>query len=368
MKIGILTFHRSQNYGALLQAKALQDYLKILGYDVSFIDYWPKYHEDMYKPFSFEKWLKLKFPNKIYTLIKLIFTYHRLVKRRAKTKEYCNKFLNISKATNYDVVIYGSDQIWRKQHQPSFAYYNPVYFGNDYVDTDNKIAYAASMGKIEIDNIEDRQFIKKHLANFNAISIREQDLIERLSQEFGIKYQHVCDPVFLLSRSQWEKHVDKKYIPHEKYILYYRLQPLKETDRMVDELVRQTGYRVIEMRSYIPFLKYGDRYNFTADAQEFVSLICGAEYVVTSAFHGIAMSIIFERQFFFASQKKQANRVVYLFLIIFFNKRFSDGRLTRIDTTDIIDYDNVNLKLDEFRETSRQWLQKELNKCEQRIS
>ena len=94
---------------------------------------------------------------------------------------------------------------------------------------------------------------------------------------------------------------------------------------MVEELVSKTGYKVIEMRSYMPFFHYGRRYRLTADAQEFISLIHGAEYVVTSAFHGIAMSIIFEKQFFFTSQKKQANRVASLLQTLGLESRFADG-------------------------------------------
>ena len=52
MKIGILTYHRSHNYGALLQAIALRKVLADMGNDVTFIDYWPKYHQHTYAFFS----------------------------------------------------------------------------------------------------------------------------------------------------------------------------------------------------------------------------------------------------------------------------------------------------------------------------
>ena len=38
-KIGIVTFHRAHNYGACLQAYALQKYLIQKGYDANIIDY-----------------------------------------------------------------------------------------------------------------------------------------------------------------------------------------------------------------------------------------------------------------------------------------------------------------------------------------
>ena len=40
MKIGILTFHRAHNYGAVLQTYGLQEYIKQLGHDVYIIDLW----------------------------------------------------------------------------------------------------------------------------------------------------------------------------------------------------------------------------------------------------------------------------------------------------------------------------------------
>lgn len=41
MKIGIITLHYALNAGAVLQAFALQTYLKSLGHEVEFIDYVP---------------------------------------------------------------------------------------------------------------------------------------------------------------------------------------------------------------------------------------------------------------------------------------------------------------------------------------
>ena len=52
MKIGILTYHRSHNYGALLQAIATRIVLKKMGHDAYYIDYWPDYHRRMYAMFN----------------------------------------------------------------------------------------------------------------------------------------------------------------------------------------------------------------------------------------------------------------------------------------------------------------------------
>lgn len=363
MKIGILTFHRSQNYGALLQAKALQDYVRELGHEVSFVDYWPDYHEEMYKPFSWQKFKMLTIKGKVRYIFEFIFTCIRLNKRRANTRNYIRRYLNITNDKKFDLVLYGSDQIWRKQHQPTYDWFNPVHWGEGYVETSHKVAYAASMGQIEIETPKDREFIKSHLNQYDAVSIREKDLIDRLIKEFGLDYPMVCDPVFLLTKDNWIQHVDMRYIPKKKYILYYRLQNIKATDKMVEELKKKTGDEVIEMRGYIPFFHYGKKYLFTADAQEFISLIYGADYVVTSAFHGIAMSIIFEKQFFFTSQKHQSNRVASLLDKLGLENRFSAGEASDVNIEDRIDYNLVRPKLDDFANQSRFWLNQQIEKC-----
>lgn len=52
MKIGILTFHRANNFGAVLQCFALQTYLKKIGLEVYVIDYRQKYIESIYNTLS----------------------------------------------------------------------------------------------------------------------------------------------------------------------------------------------------------------------------------------------------------------------------------------------------------------------------
>ncbi len=366
MKIGILTFPRSQNYGALLQAYGTQQFLEKSGYDVSMIDYWPDYHEEMYKAFSWQKFKALRIQSKIKYVFTFFFTYFRLKERRNHTREFYEKYLHLNKSLSYDAVVYGSDQIWRKQHQPTYNYFNPIFWGDAQITSPHKIAYAASMGKYEIEDERDREFVQKGLANFEAISIREIDLRNNLQKEFGVKYPIVCDPVFLLTKQDWESLTNSKYLPKDKYILYYRLQNITATDKMVKDLAQQTGLRVIEMRGYVPPFHYGKRYRLTADAQEFITLIYGAEYVVTSAYHGIAMSIIFEKQFYFTSQKHQANRVLSLFEILGLTDRIVNiTNVGELESSKPIDYTDVKAKLTPWADESRVWLKEQLKKADE---
>ena len=57
MKIGIITFQCAHNYGAVLQAYALKEYLKTLGYSVNIINYRPRYIVNAYKKNNLRNWL-----------------------------------------------------------------------------------------------------------------------------------------------------------------------------------------------------------------------------------------------------------------------------------------------------------------------
>ena len=51
MKIGVITFHGADNYGSVLQAYALTEYLNDKGYDAEIIDYYFEHDYRQYKPF-----------------------------------------------------------------------------------------------------------------------------------------------------------------------------------------------------------------------------------------------------------------------------------------------------------------------------
>ena len=137
-KIGILTFHWATNYGAVLQAYALQNYLSLAGFDTEVIDYRPgrvlfiqqithlknrSYHRKERALRQFRKKLRLS-PETIYWSSKL--------------KTILDK---------YDYVIAGSDQVWNPsftlgaEGKPTLSYFFP----ECPLDT-KRISYAASFG------------------------------------------------------------------------------------------------------------------------------------------------------------------------------------------------------------------------------
>ena len=108
MKIGILTFHNADNYGAVLQCYALQEHLKMQYPDceVNVIDYRNNLIEYSYKI--------IRRRNSLYSNITQYINFPRIIKKRIQFKNFRNKYLNIgtSELSSYDVIYYGSDQIW----------------------------------------------------------------------------------------------------------------------------------------------------------------------------------------------------------------------------------------------------------------
>ena len=359
MKIGILTFHRTPNYGAQLQAYALRKYIESLGHEVHIIDYWPNYRNERSKFISFEEMKQMSLRAKIQYLYNKVFTSFRFYKRIHATEEFARKYLEITDIRDVDIAVYGSDQIWRKFNRPNFKEYDSVYFGQGFVNAKKRISYAASMGHVYFKKEDDKSFFLHSMRNFDALSVRETDLQIFLRNEAGINAEKVCDPTLLLSVRDWKRMVNENYIPAYKYILYYRLQPLREADNFVKRLSEEKNLKVIEVRGTIPPFHYSSRYRFTANAQEFLSLLYGAQYIVSSSFHGVALSLRLNKQFYFISAEKSANRALSLLSDLGLQWRRVLTPLTH-DVQSMIDYSQIQEQMNVIVGCSQTWLQSNL--------
>ena len=299
MKVGILSFCNGYNYGAILQCYALQKYLISNGIDAEVINF---KKEKKYN----KNGINLLSP--AYTLRKIYAMWYKksINQKRQKFDSFFeNKISNFpAEPTNednisyytkkYDVIIFGSDQIWNLDDK---IYDNSKIFFGDFDFNGTKIAYAASFGdsiSIAQNNIN---YIKKMLLNFSAISVREETGNEFLNSN-GIKSVHVVDPTLLLNQIDWEKLCKKstyKKIP-EKYILYYSVNCRKYSWLIAKKLSKKTGLKVINLEEHPKIVGAHFINDYTEGPNEFLSLIKNAEYVVTNSFHGTIFSLIFKKK------------------------------------------------------------------------
>ena len=336
MKIGILTYHRAENYGALLQAYAMRTYLQSLGHEVEFVDYWPKYHSDYFKVFSMDSFKKSSLKGKLAKLARLMLVGHKLRQRKRVMLEFIHGQLGLPvqpkyedrKAVTepYDAVIYGSDQIWRKQGLGGVDF-DDWYFGSDNVQAKKKIAYAGSMGKI--------------------------------ATGLGVNSVRVCDPVFLLSRKQWEEISVAPKIKQQHYILFYNLLNTKESAAFAKKLSAETGLPVYEITKKTSLFSRNAHLISKASVGEFLGLVRGADYVVSNSFHGVAFSIIFEKQFYAVGMGEKANRVVSLLNSLGLDDRYQNASQPGFNLS-LIDYDAPKQMLETAVEKSRGYLKEAL--------
>lgn len=361
MKIGILTYHRAENYGALLQAYALMTYLRSLGHEASFVDYWPKYHSDYFKLFSWKKFFHSGLFGKASMLMNLMPSKFQ---RKRNLQRFMHEHLHLPQAVCYrnaddktehfDAVFYGSDQIWRKQKLGGVEF-DSWYFGAENVQADKRIVYAGSMGTINT-TASDDDYVKAMMQNFACVSVRENDLQDYLAN-LGVPSVMVCDPVFLLSKEQWRS-IKAHSSSKEKYILFYNLLNTTESVRFAEILSKKTGLPIREINKQISPRRLGKRYISSASVEQFLQLIDDAECVVSNSFHGVALSVIFEKNFYAVGMGKKANRVVSLLNNVGIPERY----VNKIDEVDLplIDYVRVNTQLEKLVCQSRQYINESL--------
>ena len=360
MKIKTITCHNVYNYGASLQAYALQEYLLSLGHDVEIIDYRPDYmrvHYDFwYVPKSshyYNRAMKSKFFRFLlccYFARKRYATYGRKLKFDIFTRKYLHltkRYLSyqdlIVSPPDADIYIAGSDQIWNcaLPNGRDAAYF--LQFG---IGKIKRISYAASFAIPEIPETY-KETVKEWLRSFDAISVRERTGLKIL-ESICKKGVEVLDPVFLLEKSDWVKFSNEgKVRIKNKYILVYDLYV--NDGRLEQEAKRLSSKYNLEIVAVDALIKcqYAKKNISNAGPQEFVRLVAGAEYVVTNSFHATAFSIIFNRPFAVYYNYSNISRISDILSILGLNNRLN---------SDLPDYDvnwqDVNILLEHTREKS----------------
>ena len=363
MRIGILTYHRAENYGALLQAYATMTYLRSLGHDVTFVDYWPKYHSDYFCLFSIGAFRNRNIKGKIAMLFRFVLWSIPKYIRKKRLQGFMHERLSLSKnpvyfdneciTDSYDTVVYGSDQIWRKQNLDNVLY-DRWYFGSNNVRAKKKVVYAGSMGAVNMD-AEEESYVIQQMNHFDVLSVREKDLQNFLFSR-GIKAQLVCDPVFLLSKEEWEK-VAMLPTNKKKYILFYNLLNSQESASFTNQLSSITGLPVVEINKKLTLSRFvSKRYVSCASVEQFLGLIRDAAYVVSNSFHGVAFSIIFEKEFFATGMGRKANRVISLLESAGISDRYINSSDVPANYDKPVPYDLVKGKIYVFKEMSMCYL------------
>ncbi len=300
LKIGLITFHRAINYGAVLQSYALQKVFDDFGSDCTIIDFRCHELEHFYKPFLVYKG-SLKYMIK--QGIKMALVYHDRKKKKAKFESFVQKYLRTSESitnkaelddADFDIFVTGSDQV-----------FNPTITGADaevyYLSftEKKKYSYAASFGKDIITDIVG-SLIKSNLNDYERISVREESGAQIIKQIIGRDASVNIDPTLLIDGTEWREIEEKPKEINKPYILAYNMLTSKFIFEAAEALSKQTGIDVVfvnHKNDKTRFQYHSFRYYESFSPQEFLWLIDHAEYVLTSSFHGTVFSVLFKKQF-----------------------------------------------------------------------
>lgn len=320
MKIGILTFHRSINYGAVVQCYTLSNEIKkrFPNDVVEVIDYVPKFRLNYYKPSvlryifgSTSKKNKLIFNIKIIVsqIIRLLknFKEFRLIRTRYYAFQKSMEYLPLSSESyiqndveqfrksvygKYDAIIVGSDCVWEWTTIPlPNAYYLCGDFGS------KKLSYAASVGTDDISLLGNDKIdlLKKSVNDFKYIGVRDT------SSEYVLKqlkipnmfWHHNCDPTTFLDTSTLIEYKEK---------VQEKMKKLKIADKQIKiavmgsekygKIARQIfGDKATYFALYIPN-KYCDYQFLDLDVLEWAASFSLFDLTFTTFFHGTMLSLV----------------------------------------------------------------------------
>ena len=366
-KIRILSFQNAHNFGAVLQAFGLQQTLISMGFkDVKFLNYNPKYLRDRYNPLSSFN-TKRSFRT-IKDFLSFIANYpFFLISSYKRNKAFEGSISRLLIQTDrlissekdlenesFDVLICGSDQIWNTSLTGAF---DRVFLGyGPYKNRGQIISYAPST---ELSSLTDKRTeeLAGLLSNFSYISVREIQVKEKLTKYLNRNIEVCVDPTILCGSEAFVK-ITAPRIIKEDYILVYAYDYRKDIiQRLIKSIPNNEKYRV-----EIIYLSAKGRKDVANNfihseirIEEFLSYFKYASYIVTNSFHGLAFSLLYRKNFNVAYEEGKHIRCLSLLKQLDLESRFVKIQEPNWDT---LAYDNINLKLQELRAQSLNYLKK----------
>jgi hypothetical protein len=296
MKIGITTFQWADNYGALIQAYALQTFLQARGHEVQIVDYRPQKGASMVR-----RWLSASPRGCVrkWESNWKQFLFERFRKKHlVRTPEVFRSASELRKiADRFDLLIAGSDQVWNPKWLAQSEGLFDLYFLSFAGSKTRRISYAASIGHSDLSTLTDewKQMLAVRMKAMDEISVREQSGVELVRQLCG-RTDAVCvaDPTLLLGRAHYDRLAGTS-VEKNPYLFSFMLHGLEqdaaEACRSVSEYLRLTIARCNAGKT-------GLHAGYTLPSPEgWLRNIRDARFVVTNSFHGVVFCLLFHTPF-----------------------------------------------------------------------
>jgi hypothetical protein len=379
-KVGIITYHDiADGKGRFLQAYALYSAIKSLGYDAEIIDYYPDLIVASRAPF----WKKIFLAISDHNRLRKYFakSLHMIMKRKYRSNflrkrelynDYIKKNIKITPKKffgrksvlgndwQYDAYVCGSDQIWN----PYFQGTDKTYY-LDFAPTEKRIAYAPSLGTIEIDE-ERKKLLKENIKAIPFISVREKSGAKLVEGLIGRNIIDVLDPTLLMNRKWWKEMAGSE-LPEKPYLLTFFFDNSLYPRKVAKKIAKKHGFEIVNIPDSFLDIFSRSKKEITIGPERFVNLFMNASFICTQSFHGLVLSLIFEKSFYVFDRKVfdagMFSRIKDLLEIVHLEDRILIYEQKIPNAIMVDNYVEVNRLLEKKRKESLSFLSDSLNKA-----
>lgn len=352
-KIGILTFHKSINYGSVLQSWALSRVIS-KRFVVEIIDYEPQNYEFLYANYRpWKSWNNIKYNLKRMPLSSALNNQQQLFKKfRDKQLPLSRKKYNYNNGCDikeeYKGIVVGSDQVWNIRAKDC----DPIFF-LPFNYSGNKVSYACSINDTDYTEKNLPSNLASEICDFDFISIREESGKNKLEQ-FIAKQKKVytlLDPTLLCNSSEYDSLLNDRIVDG-KYIFLYNVWTSEAGIQAAKFLSKKLNMPVytIMTASNVKEINLLKKSGILVDTvrtspSDFLNFFKYASYIVTESFHGTAFSLIFEKPFVCVRNRTNDERLNNILTLVGLKDRYMKlGELQTFDLKQEIDYEIVTEK------------------------
>lgn len=383
-RVGIITFHFSDNFGALMQAYGLREWLRRNGCEAEFINYHPDHVENggafdgLLRPGRFRRNLKVLYLKLSALQRRLLgnreqkelldaFRLHELgvVTPTLKTRGAVETFLATPQG-RFDVLVCGSDQIWSPSLQHGL---DPVYFlAMKNAGGARRIAYAPSFGRASLEPAY-RDEVRRCLEAVKGLSVREASGVQIVRELTGRSCSCVPDPTILLG--DFSDLIAQSGAVDEGHVFCYALRTGTAIREATQIIAEATGRPIISPYNVHRRWKEIGKTAYPSPAG-WAALIDRSLCVVTNSFHGAVFSILRQKPFLaigLPGDKTDLNeRVLHLLGQLDLSSRFipaDEIGSSRERMNAPIDWDDVGNRIEAMRATGAEYLKTQLAELRQ---
>lgn len=369
MKISVITCHCPHNYGAVLQAAALQRWLLGRGVDAEVIDYRPDYLMRSQRlgyvgdaRFARNPLLRLLYlAASLPFRLRRRFVFARFLRRelRCTPDRYPDSDALRRNPPRADRYICGSDQIWNTD-LPNGR--DEAFYLTFVTDPSRRHAYAASVAVRLSRQSGGAALLLSRLGQFGSLSVREDTTAALLSAWLGRTVSQTVDPVFLLRAEEWDDIAarDAAPLPTDPYVLTYPMGDGRSVFPVAEAVARAAGLPLYAVSFSLHRHPAVERQFRACSPGRFLQLVRGASCVVSNSFHGTAFALIYRRDFWACGIPATGDRIGSLLRLAGLESRFvpEGAHLSPAELLRPVDYAEAVPRLQRAVASSEEFLER----------